>query len=404
MSKKNLRRLKKENEVLKEKCADKSNLISNDTLTILLDMEMYLNRNYEFRYNTITQCTEYRKRGTIDYDTLDNRHLNSICMAVRKSGIECWDRDVSRFIFSTRVKEYHPLHSYMEKLPLWDGKDRVTDLAICVSNDDYWVRSFHRWMLAVTAQWMGVSRTHANSVAPVLISTAQGLHKSTFLKELMPPELHAYYTDDFTLGSKGNAIRKLSEYGLVSIDEFDKESAGKMPLLKNLMQMTDLSFIKSHQKNFCKLPRIASFVATTNRKDILTDPSGSRRFICVEVKEKIQLASINHTQLYAQLRSEITSGERYWFDASEEAEIQLHNKPFYRTSVEEELFYSCFDIPKEGEEGIELTSSTIFAKVKKKFPGMMRKASAASFGRQLVAMGLKSIHTREGNKYVVKVV
>ena len=71
------------------------------------------------------------------------------------------------------------------------------------------------------------------------------------------------------------------------MDEFDKETTKKMPLLKNLMQMASLSFIKSYQKSFSKLPRIASFAGTSNRKDILTDPSGSRRFICIEVEEKI---------------------------------------------------------------------------------------------------------------------
>lgn len=90
---------------------------------------------------------------------------------------------------------------------------------------------------------------------------------------LVPPELQNYYTDDFNLNSKGQATRKLSEYGLICMDEFDKETTKKMPLLKNLMQMASLSFIKSYQKSFSKLPRIASFAGTSNRKDILTDPS-----------------------------------------------------------------------------------------------------------------------------------
>ena len=138
---------------------------------------------------------------------------------------------------------------------------------------------------------------------------------------LVPPELQNYYTDDFNLNSKGQATRKLSEYGLICMDEFDKETTKKMPLLKNLMQMASLSFIKSYQKSFSKLPRIASFAGTSNRKDILTDPSGSRRFICIEVEEKINTEDIIHSQIYAQLKTELLRGKRYWFDSDEEAEI-----------------------------------------------------------------------------------
>lgn len=125
---------------------------------------------------------------------------------------------------------------------------------------------------------------------------------------LVPPELQNYYTDDFNLNSKGQATRKLSEYGLICMDEFDKETTKKMPLLKNLMQMASLSFIKSYQKSFSKLPRIASFAGTSNRKDILTDPSGSRRFICIEVEEKINTEDIIHSQIYAQLKTELLRG------------------------------------------------------------------------------------------------
>lgn len=138
----------------------------------------------------------------------------------------------------------------MQELPLWDGTDRLTDLAQRVSAHDYWVRSFHRWMLAMVAQWMGLDDTHANSVAPILVSQKQGKQKSTYIKMLIPPELQNYYTDDFNLNAKGQATRKLSEYGLVCMDEFDKETTKKMPLLKNLMQMASLSFIKSYQKEF----------------------------------------------------------------------------------------------------------------------------------------------------------
>lgn len=218
---------------------------------------------------------------------------------------------------------------------------------------------------------------------------------------LMPPELQNYYTDDFNLNANGQAIRKLSEYGLVCMDEFDKESVRKMPLLKNLMQMTNLSFVKSYQKNFCKLPRIASFAGTSNRKDLLTDPSGSRRFLCMLVERKIDVENIVHRQIYAQLKTELLRGERYWFNSEEEKEMEQHNRLFYKRSEEENAIADCFRSPLDDEACLELSAAEILMHVKRRFPSAVRRATPASFAKLLMALGLERIHTRRGNLYRV---
>lgn len=401
MSKRNLKKLRKENESLKEMCARKMAPSTDPILDAILQMESYLKRHYDFRFNRMNEITEYRTHGTLPFTPLSQRDLNSICIAVRKAGINCWDKDVNRFIYSTQTGSYHPFLLYMQELPLWNGTDRLTDLAQRVSTDDYWIRSFHRWMLAMVAQWMGLDNTHANSVAPILVSRKQGKQKSTYIKMLVPPELQNYYTDDFNLNSKGQATRKLSEYGLICMDEFDKETTKKMPLLKNLMQMASLSFIKSYQKSFSKLPRIASFAGTSNRKDILTDPSGSRRFICIEVEEKINTEDIIHSQIYAQLKTELLRGKRYWFDSDEEAEINFHNREFYRQSTEESIFNCCFRAAQPDETYMELSAAEIFLCIKKRYPHALKQASPASFSKVLMSLGVERIHTRTGNLYRV---
>ena len=168
------------------------------------------------------------------------------------------------------------------------------------------------------------------------------------------------------------------------MDEFDKETTKKMPLLKNLMQMASLSFIKSYQKSFSKLPRIASFAGTSNRKDILTDPSGSRRFICIEVEEKINTENIIHSQIYAQLKTELLRGKRYWFDSDEEAEINFHNREFYRQSTEESIFNCCFRAAQPDETYMELSAAEIFLCIKKRYPHALKQASPASFSKVLM--------------------
>lgn len=373
------------------------------TTHLMVDMEQYLNECYEFRFNRLTEETEYRRRGgrPAVFQTVGQRELNSFCIEVRKQGIDCWDRDISRYLFSGSIPEYHPFRLFMEELPEWDGTDRVDGLARRVSSGELWVKGFHRWMLGMAAQWMEMDGLHANSVSPVLVSRVQGRQKSTFCKMLLPDRLQRYYTDSFEVNSQAGAERKLSEFGLINLDEFDKIPSRKMALLKNLMQMAGLNIRKAYRKNYNHLPRIASFIATSNQKELLTDPTGSRRFLCVEIEEKIDCSPVDHAQLYAQLKTELQAGEQYWFTSEEEAEIMAANQAFYKRPVEEEVFHACFRAAQTGEQGLLLSASEIFKRLKSYNPAAMQGASATNFSKLLSAMGVERKHTRYGNCYSV---
>ena len=287
---------------------------------------------------------------------------------------------------------------------MWDGIDRLADLAQRVSTNSAWVKEFHIWMLGMTAQWMGIMGEHANSVAPLLVSTEQGYLKSTFCKFLLPAALQRYYMDKVDLTSEGRVERRLAEMGLLNLDEFDKYPPTKMPLLKNLMQMASLSLCKAYQKNYRSLPRIASFIGISNRKELLTDPTGSRRFICVMVECPIDCNGIEHKQIYAQLKAEILSGERYWFTKEEEQVLQKNNLSFYRQGPVEDVLRSCYRSVEKGEEGELRSAAEIFQCLKKQNPSAMRGANPASLAQILVAVGIERKHTKFGNVYrVVKI-
>ena len=176
-----------------------------------------------------------------------------------------------------------------------------------------------------------------------------------------------------------------------------------MPQLKNLMQMEDLRVRRAYRRSAEPLPRIASFIGTSNRRDLLTDLSGSRRFICVEVEHDIDCTTpIDHVQLYAQLLHELNNGERCWFSKAEEAEIQTANRPFYRMAPAEEIISSCFEFAEAGEAGARLMSAAdIYAVLKKKNPVALRDCSCIAFSRLLAQLG-RRVHTRYGNGYWVK--
>ena len=389
--------------------------------SLMQEVTAFLTSRYRFRFNVLTEETEVADVANITniennlpdahprYAKVDERWMNTLSMEAIETGIDCWDRDIQRFVRSRRISEYHPFTAYFEQLPEWDGKDRVSALARRVSDDPVWVNGFHRWMLGLSAQWMQFrsdanSTNRANSVAPLLVSSRQGLGKSTFCRLLMPDALKAYYTESYDLGSPASAEAKLAACGLINLDEFDKLSASKMPLLKNLMQASALNIRKAYKRSASALPRIASFIGTSNREDLLVDRTGSRRFLCVSLEHAIDCTTpVEYEQLYAQLKAELLSGERSWFNKEEEQAIQQHNALFYKHIPEEEVFRLCFRFATQEDhpqEVLTLSATQLFERMKSAHPSVMRGMTAYSLSRILPQLG-ERVHTAKGNVYRV---
>ena len=367
-------------------------------------LEEFLRAEYDFRFNVLTEQAEMCRKGEATYRPVNQRVANTLCLDARDRGINCWDKDVTRLLNSERMADFHPFLTYMAELPAWDGIDRVTPLALRVSSAEHWVKGFHKWMLGMAAQWSGRMGRCANAVAPLLVSTRQGMGKSTFCKLLMPESLADYYTDSFDLNGLAGCEQKLSLFGLVNLDEYDKLSSTKLPLLKNLMQMTALHYRKAHRAQYSHLPRMASFIGTSNRMELLNDPTGSRRYLCVELTEKIDCTPLEHKQLFAQLKAELEAGERYWFTADEEKELMERNRPFYAYPPTHDVFFRCFRLPEEGEEYELCPSGELYARLAKDFPKEMRGMNLNRFGRLLTSLGAERVHTVKGNMYKVVMV
>ena len=380
--------------------------------SLMQEVTAFLTSRYHFRFNVLTEETEVAgvehsiPDDHLRYAKVDERWMNSLSLEAIEAGIDCWDRDIQRFVRSRRISEYHPFTAYFEQLPEWDGTDRVSALARRVSDDPVWVNGFHRWMLGLSAQWMQFrpDTNRANSVAPLLVSSRQGLGKSTFCRLLMPDALKVYYTESYDLSSPASAEARLAAYGLINLDEFDKLGASKMPLLKNLMQASALNIRKAYKRSASALPRIASFIGTSNREDLLVDRTGSRRFLCVSLEHAIDCTTpIEHEQLYAQLKAELLSGERSWFNKEKEQAIQQHNALFYKHVPEEEVFRLCFRFATEEDEPQEvltLSATQLFERMKSAHPSAMRGMTAYSLSRILPQLG-ERVHTAKGNVYRV---
>lgn len=367
----------------------------------------HVEKKFEIRFNVMTGLAECRLKSDPDgsFKVMDERTMNTLLMSAQEEGIECKLADLKCLLRSDRLIDYHPMHDYMEHLPEWDGVDRVTEVANRISHKLIWVRCFHIWQLCCVAQWMGQEMQAANALMPVLVSTEQGLGKSTFCRNLLPPELREYYIDKLSLSEGSHIEERLSMLALINMDEFDRLTDKQMATLKNVIQAQTCSFRRLYTNHLVQAPRMASFIATSNSHDLLTDPSGSRRFICVDVEEEIDRTPINYPQYFAQLKAEVLRGERTWLTHDEEKELGVHNRSFYRHAPEVDVFHKCFALPEDTDnenDTFEASASDIYQYMCQRYPKPMRGSKPNHMGNILTMVGAKRIHRRDGNVYRLK--
>lgn len=375
------------------------------------DMAEFVTENYEFRHNVVRDVYEYRHKGeggSNSWLMVDRRQLNSINCEVQDDGeIFCLSSFVKQRVESQLAVDYHPIRAYLERVRgHWDGTtDYVGDLVRRINGSDYCDRMMRKWLRAVVMQWMGGDADHANAVMLLLVSSRQGVHKSTFLRALMPPEIADYYTDDFSLSSKGNAYRKMVEFGLVNIDEFDKIPYKKMPELKSMMQTLKPSFIGAYKKNFNQLPRVASFVGTSNVLHLLTDRTGSRRFLVLEPEGIIPVENINHDQLYAQLIDEVERQRlQHYFSKEDEAEMERVNRQYYVTNEVEQLFLTYYAVPTERSQGVYMEGRDLIRELTKLSRKTMTGVTLNQFGRYMTRLNVPRVRKHDTDGYLVKVI
>ena len=364
---------------------------------------------FQFRYNTVMGYTEYISlvAEPAVWTPVTDRVLNTLTNYLISCGLHVWDRDVRRYIYSLDVPDYNPVQDYLHQLEgRWDGRDRIRALARCVPTDcsRQWTAWFHRWFLAMVAQWQGRDRLYGNAIVPLLISP-QGMRKSTFCRALLPPELRSWgYNDNLSLADERKVHLAMSQLLLINLDEFNRISAHKQSgLLKNLVQLPTVMIQRPYARHIEEAPRMASFIATTNMTQVLADISGSRRFIGVQLTGPIRLPRrIDYEQLYAQAVDELARGTRYWFTDAETQRVMEHNERFQIPSDAEAYFLEHFTVPTGKDEGEWLSAAAIIEHIKRCAHSSFQAPSVAKMGRILSHIPhLEHRHTEYGERYRV---
>ena len=368
--------------------------------------EAYMKEHYTLRLNVMTGTPEYRMNAVgYGFQPLDQAARNTMAIKALKAGVESWDKDLNRYIDSNLIPKYYPMEDYLRHLPKWNGKhDYVGELARRVkTGNKHWENDFHTWMLSMVAQWMGKDRQHGNAIVPLLIGP-QGSGKTTFCRRLLPEYLQVYFNDRLSMKNDNDIFLAMSGYALINIDEFDAMSKNQQPILKYLISKHDIKFRPPYGKVMEERQRFASFIATTNNRRPLVDPTGSRRFICVYADEIDNTDLINYDQLYAQLYTELQQGHRYWFEDEENARIMQQNEPFQQINSYEQMIALTYLAPEETPEDTKyVLLQDIMKHLEKSFPTFtIGRSTDIELGRRLTKMGYDNKRRNKGSAFRVK--
>ena len=74
---------------------------------------------------------------------------------------------------------------------------------------------------------------------------------------------------------------------------------------------------------------------------------------------------------------------------------------FYKQSPEQDIFFRCYRLPEDGEEGKLLTPTEIFCRLQKKFPAAFRGSNACQMGKLLTSWGVERVRSKYGSAYRV---
>ena len=341
------------------------------------EIEAYLSTHYEFRYNTVLGRTEYRSKNDAHFSKVGRYEINTLRREIDNDiGIITSSDNLYSIIESSFSPRINPIQEYFKRLPSTYigsinrdcGNDvspslkAIHDLASCVAvrNSDKWLPYLTKWLVAVVANAMD-DRECCNHTCLVLTGE-QGKFKTTFLDLLCPPALRGYSYTGKIYPQEKDTLTYIGQNLIVNIDDklkaLNKRDENE---LKNLITCPMVKYRMPYDKYVEEHPHLASFVASVNGNDFLTDPTGSRRFLPFEVLSiDIERAkAISMDNVYAEAKALLKSGFRYWFEDDEIAELYRESEDFQVQTAEMELLLRCFEKPTEDESYSLMTTTEI---------------------------------------------
>ena len=325
-------------------------------------IEEFLREHYAFRYNTVKSRAEFRSSDG-EFLPVTKYRLNSFRRELdRTIGISTSAENLRSMLESDFSERVNPVQAYFHKLPPATGTQAIDELAatVTVRNALHWSEYLTKWLVGVVANAM--NDVGCQNHVCLVLTGEQGKFKTTFLDLLCPPALHGYSYTGKIYPQEKDTLTYIGQNLIVNIDDqlkaLNKRDENE---LKNLITCPMVKYRMPYDKYVEEHPHLASFVASVNGNDFLTDPTGSRRFLPFEVLsidiEKAKRISMDN--VYAEAKALLKSGFRYWFDDEEVTELYRESEDFQVQTAEMELLLRCFEKPTEDESYSLMTTTEI---------------------------------------------
>lgn len=395
------------------------------------EMEEFINGYMKFRMNMLTHqietqliadaYTDRPEASACHWQRLTDHIENSLWCAMQHHGMAVNLNELHTLLGSDFVKEYHPLKEYLDGLPPWDGEtDYIGRLAAMVhvkesphsplQQDKSRERNdlsetpvrfadiLKRWMVSMIAA--ALNETVVNQVILTLIGR-QGSYKTSFMQHILPPVLSEYYT------TKSNSSRMtkddlftMTENLVINLEEIDTMPPSELNQLKAMVTQRYVDERRAYGRNKVHLPHVASFVATGNNLQFLTDDTGNRRWLPFEVEDidSPWEADIPYEGIYSQtyaLYQDVNF--RYWFTDKEIQQLRGHVQQFEVPRPEYELLLTYYRKPVGLERGVYTTSSQIIGR----FGNTSLRLSLQKVGRAMRELGFRQVKASNANYWVV---
>lgn len=381
----------------------------NSTQKRMLQIEQHISECYETRYNELLHIMEYRRRVSETeqpdpFRILDDRMENSIWMEMNELGYACNVKMIQNLIYSDFSSSYHPIREYFKELPEWDGTDYIRILADSVrtNHQSFWTECLERYLVGMCAA--ATQDDVVNHTVLLLCSEVQNIGKTTFINNLLPPELRTYLSTGLINPNSKDDLAKIAQSMLINLDEFEGMSGRDLNTFKDLVTRKVISIRLPYARRSQNFPHTASFAGTCNYQEILHDTTGNRRFLCFHA-DSIEFIKINYTQLYAQIKHLLnTPGYQYWFTQEDNNRIEKNNEDFIFHSPEEELVLTHIRKPERFEKVQYLTVSEIAELIRERTGYQYSIGAKIQIGKVMVKHNFESKKGRNGRRYAVFVI
>lgn len=372
-----------------------------DTNNVFRNIESYIAGRMDLRYNTVRLVTEYRRRGSENYEIFADRERASLLIDMLESRPFKFSKsDYDLYIGSGRVAAYDPYEAYFEGLPLWDGEDRIKQITEYIQVEDTPQYNFawqlKKWLVRVVK--CALEPNYFNKQILVFVGGEQNKGKTTFCRWLCPPALQAYYSEE-TPGGKDESIQLASNF-MILYDELTKLTKSNEGEIKAILSKTLIKYRPPYARTEQTFTRRCSFLGTCNLSEFLTDPTGNVRFLAWVVKSiDFGYESIDREQLYAQVYHLYKS--KFSCDMTpQDLELQgEYNQRFMVQTTEQDMIQQYLRPAKDVEPygtTVYLWSSGQILQFLTDNIGSL-KLNAVQLGRSLKLLGYKQIMSKINN-------